>query len=135
MQPDSDMAASSTPALRASAIIGALAVLFLIFDCVIKLLMLTIAVEATAQLGYPRDLVFIIGLIESVCLVVYLVPRTSILGAILLTGYLGGAVASQVRIGSPLFSNILFPIYIATMIWAALVLRDARLRALVPLRK
>jgi len=91
-------------------------------------------VEAFAQLGYPVSLAFSIGILELMCLVVYVIPRTSILGAILLTGYLGGAVASNVRIDTPLFTHVLFPIYVGVFIWGGLFLRDDRLRALIPLR-
>lgn len=120
--------------LWAGRIAGALAVLFLLFDGVVKLLMLPLAVEATAQLGYPAGSVLAIGLIELVCLVLYVIPRTSILGAILLTGYLGGAVATHVRIGSPLLTHVLFPVYVALLVWGALFLHDGRVRALIPLR-
>jgi hypothetical protein len=113
--------------------LSALAILFLAFDTVIKVLNMAPAVEATTQLGYPASLVVGIGLIELVCLVIYAIPRTSVLGAMLLTGYLGGAIATQVRAGSPLFS-IIFPIIIGALVWGGLFLRDARLRALLPLR-
>jgi DoxX-like family len=114
--------------------IGILAVLFLLFDSVVKLLTLPLAVEGTARLGYPESLVFWIGVIELVCLAVYVTPRTAVLGAILLTGYLGGAVATHMRIASPLSSHVLFPVYVALLVWGALFLRDGRLRALIPLR-
>jgi hypothetical protein len=91
-------------------------------------------VEGTTELGYPESVVVGIGIIELVCLVVYLIPRTTVLGAVLLTGYLGGAIASHVRIGSPLFTHVLFPIYVAALIWGGLFLREGRLRALIPLR-
>lgn len=125
---------ASKNSLWAGRILSGLAVLFLLFDSVIKLLVIPAVVESFAQMGYPPHLAIWIGLIELVCLVVYLIPRTSILGAILLTGYLGGAIATHVRIGSPLFSHILFPIYIAALIWGGLYLRDARVRTLVALR-
>jgi len=112
-------------------ILGALTVLFLLFDSVIKLTRLPPAIEGTVQLGYPAGSVFGIGLIPLVCTVAYIVPRTSIVGAILLTGYLGGAVASQVRVGNPLFTHTLFPVYFATLVWGGLYLRDPRLRALL----
>jgi hypothetical protein len=91
-------------------------------------------VEGTTELGYPESVVVGIGIIELVCLVVYLIPRTTVLGAVLLTGYFGGAIASHVRIGSPLFTHVLFPIYVAVLIWGGLFLREGRLRALIPLR-
>jgi len=120
--------------IRARRIISALAVLFLAFDGIIKVLKLAPAVEATTQLGYPAGLVITIGVLELTCLAVYVIPRTSVLGAILLTGYLGGAIATQVRAGTPLFS-IVFPIIIGALIWGDLFLRDERLRTVIPLRK
>jgi len=111
----------------------ALAVLFLIFDAAVKLLRLAPAVEATTALGFTASVLVPLGTLEVLCLAVYLVPRTSVLGAILWTGYLGGAVAAQLRAGNPLFSNVLFPIYVAALLWGGLWLRRAELRALVPL--
>jgi len=116
-------------------VLTTLVALFLTFDTVMKLLTLAPAVEATTELGYPAATVLWIGIIELVCLACYLVPRTSILGSLLLTGYLGGAIATHVRVGSPLLSHILFPIYIAVMLWGGLYLRERRLRELVPLRR
>jgi hypothetical protein len=107
-----------------------LAVAFLIFDSVIKVLKLGPAVDATVQLGYPASAVVIIGLIELACLIAYLVPRTALAGAVLLTGYLGGAIASQLRAGNPLASHTLFPLYVAALVWGGLYLRDGRVRAL-----
>lgn len=121
--------------LWAGRIAGGLAILFLLFDTIIKVLRLPAAVEGTVRLGYPESAVLGIGIIELVCLVAYVIPRTSILGAILLTGYLGGAVATHVRIGSPLLSHTLFPIYVGLLVWGALVLRDDRLRTLLPLQR
>jgi hypothetical protein len=119
----------------AGRIISGLAVLFLVFDCTLKVLRLPPAVAGTAELGYPVSSVLGIGLIQLACLAIYLVPRTSILGAVLLTGYLGGAIASQVRVGNPLFSHVLFPIYVAILIWGGLFLRDPRVRALFARRR
>jgi DoxX-like family len=107
---------------------------FLAFDVVLKVLQLAPAIETTTQLGYPVETILWIGLIELVFLVLYLVPRTSILGAVLLTGYLGGAIATHVRVGSPLLGYTLFPIYVAAMLWGGIYLRDARLRELLPVR-
>lgn len=115
-------------------ILSGLAVLFLLFDAVFKLLRHPAAVEGTAQLGYPVSVIFALGVLQVVCLVLYLVPRTSVFGAILWTGYLGGAVATHVRVGNPLFSHILTPVYIAVLLFAGLWLRDAQLRALIPVR-
>jgi hypothetical protein len=115
----------------ASGLVG----LFLLFDAVIKILRLSFAVEATTQLGYPADAVFPIGVIELVCLALYVIPRTSVLGAILLTGHLGGAVATHLRIGSPLLGFTLFPLYVAALLWGGLYLRNERLRTVVPLTR
>jgi hypothetical protein len=107
---------------------------FLAFDTVMKLLQLAPAVQGTTELGYPAGTVVVIGAIELVCLVLYLVPRTSVLGALVLTGYLGGAIATHVRVGSPLPTHTLFPIYVALMVWGGLYLRESRLRELLPFR-
>ena len=111
------------------------AALFLVFDAVIKFMKIAPVVETFGQLGYPISLAPTIGALALACVVVYLIPRTSILGAILLTGYLGGAIASNLRIGSPLVSHVLFPVYIALMIWGGLWLRDEGLHALIPVRR
>jgi hypothetical protein len=124
----------SNKRLWAGRVITALPVLFLLFDIVIKLLQIAPVRESFARLGYPESVAVGIGTLELVCLAVYLIPRTSVLGAILLTGYLGGAVATHVRVGDPLVSHILFPTYVGALIWGGLYLREDRLRALVPLR-
>ena len=125
---------STRTAAKAGRVCTGLAALFLAFDTALKVLKLQPAVEGTIALGYPVDSVLWIGLIELVCLVLYLVPRTSVLGGLLLTGYLGGAVATHVRISNPLLTHTLFPIYVALVLWGGLYLREQRLRALVPLR-
>ena len=111
--------------------LSGLAVLFLAFDVAIKLVPNQMATEATVALGYQPHHVPIIGAIGLVCLVLYLVPRTAPLGAILWTGYLGGAIATHLRLDNPLFSHFLFPLYVAAFIWGGLYLRDARVRALL----
>ena len=116
-------------------VLSGLAVLFLVFDASLKVLKLPQAVEATTQLGYSESVMVWLGAIEIVCLVLYLIPRTSGVGAILWTGYLGGAVASQLRVGNPLFSNTLFPIYIAALLWAGLWLRHPGTRVLLTRRE
>jgi len=123
----------SNKAFWAGRIMSGLVVLFLIFDGVVKVLNLAPAVEGTTQLGYPESLVPGIGILELICVAVYVIPRTAMLGAILLTGYLGGAVATQVRAGSDLFS-VVFPVIIGLLLWGGLFLLDHRLRALIPLR-
>ena len=115
-------------------ILSALSILFLLFDSAVKLMKLPPAVQGTVELGYPPSVIVGLGMLLLACVVAYAIPRTSVLGAILLTGYLGGAIASQLRVGNPLFSHILFPIYVALLIWGGLYLRDHRLRALIPLR-
>jgi hypothetical protein len=116
-------------------VLTTLATLFLLFDLIGKLMKPAAVVEGTTQLGWPASVIVPLGIVQLICLILYLVPRTSVLGAILWTGYLGGAVATHVRIGNPLFSHILFPTYIAALIWGGLWLRDRRLRALLPLSK
>ena len=120
-----------TKALWTGRLLSGLAVLFLTFDAAVKVLKLGPAIEATMQLGYPESAIVPLGLIEIVCVIVYLIPRTSVLGVVLWTGYLGGAVASQVRVGNPLFTHALFPIYIAALLWIGLGLRDHRVRGLL----
>jgi DoxX-like family len=119
----------------AGAILTGFVALFLAFDSALKVLRLPPAIQGTTELGYPADRVLVIGIIELVCLALYLIPRTSVLGAVLLTGYLGGAIATHVRVGSPLLGYTLFPIYVAVMLWAGLYLRDRRLGELLPLRR
>jgi hypothetical protein len=115
-------------------VLSTLVVLFLTFDSVIKLLRLPMVEEASAKLGYLGPTIFHIGIVLLVCVVLYAIPQTSILGAILLTGYLGGAVATHTRVGDPIFSHILFPTYLGALLWLGLYLRDPRLRALIPFR-
>lgn len=126
---------TSRIALWAGYLITALVVLFLLFDCTIKLLNLPVAVEGTVSLGYPANVIVPLGILQLICLAIYLIPQTSVLGAILITGYLGGAIATHVRLGNPLFSHILFPVYIGLMIWGGLYLRNWRLRELIPIQR
>ena len=116
-------------------IMSALPALFLLIDGVGKLVKPAPVVQGTVQLGYPEIVLLGLGIVLLSCTALYVVPRTAILGAILLTGYLGGAIATHVRVGSPLFSHILFPFYLAVLLWGGLYLRDERLRALIPLRR
>jgi hypothetical protein len=112
--------------------LSALVVIFLVFDGVGKLLQVRPVVAGTVDLGYPVSSVFGLGVVELLCVAAYSIRGTSVLGAILLTGYLGGAVATHVRVGDPLFTHVLFPVYVALLIWGSLVLRDARTQALLP---
>jgi hypothetical protein len=109
--------------------------LFLAMDCTMKLLDMPFVKTAAAGIGFPASLDRTIGVIELICLVLYLIPRTAVLGAILLTGLLGGAIASHLRMGDPLFSHVLFGVYVGVMAWGGLWLRDERLRALTPIRR
>ena len=122
-------------AIWAGRIMSGLVALFLLFDGALKVLKLPLAVEGTTQLGYPEHVVVGIGIVELVCLLLYLVPQISIFGAILLTGYLGGAIATHVRVGSPVWSHVLFPIYVAVLAWGGLFLRSSRLRDLIPVQR
>ena len=127
----SDSPIRSTRASRrllAGRIISTVPVLFLIFDAVIKLLKVPAVVEAFGRLGYPISLAPGVALIALACTAVYAIPRTSVLGAVLLTGYLGGAIASQVRIREAAFP-VIFPLIVAALVWGGLFLRDVRVRA------
>jgi len=118
----------------AGRILSALPVLFLIMDATMKLLQVPVAVQGTMLLGYPVGMIVPLGVIEAISLVLYLYRPTSLFGVIILTGYLGGAVATHVHAGDPLFSHILFPVYFATFLWAGLCLRDRRFRGLLVTR-
>ena len=127
--PTADRPSSSVWAGR---ILSGLVILFLLFDCSIKIAKAKAAVEGTVHAGYPEHTVFPIGVTLLVCAILYVIPRTAVLGAILMTGYLGGATATMVRIENAWY---LFPVAIGVLAWLGLYLRDERLRALVPLRK
>jgi hypothetical protein len=109
---------------------------FLVFDGAIKLVPLQVVTDTMIELGYSGsvDQARLLGVLTLLCTVLYAIPRTSILGAILLTGYLGGAMATHLRIGNPLFTHLLFGLYLGAMAWGGLYLRDPRLRALIPFR-
>lgn len=124
----------STKALWAGRTISALPILFLLMDAVGKFVKPEPVVTGTIALGYNESVILPLGIVLLVCTILYAVPQTAILGAILLTGYLGGAVATHVRIGNPVFTHMLFPVYLGIMIWLGLYLRDVRLRSLVPFR-
>jgi hypothetical protein len=134
MQADTQIAPVSKKRLLTGRIISGVAVAFLIFDGVTKVLKLAFVMAASAQFGYPAHLIPVIGTILLVFTTIYVIPHTSILGALLLTAYLGGAVEAQLRVGNPLFSETLFPVYFALLVWGGLFLRDNRLRALLPFR-
>ena len=123
------VATESSRARWAGRVLSGIAVLFLTFDAAVKIAGVKEAVESTVQLGWAPHLLPTIAAIQGALLFLYLVPRTAVLGAVLWTGYLGGAVASQLRVENPLFSHVLFPVYVAALLWGGLYLRDARLRA------
>ena len=124
-----DTHTSSRRTLWAGRVISALPALFLLIDGIMKLVKLPVVVEATVKLGYSETVIVGLGIVLLACTIIYLIPRTAVLGAILLTGYLGGAIATHVRVGDPLFT-IIFPVILGTMIWGGLYLRDERLRSL-----
>jgi DoxX-like family len=127
------MAQVSNKSLWAGRIVSGLPALFLLLDGAMKLVKPAFVVEATTKLGYSDSTIVPLGAILIACTILYLIPTTSVLGAILLTGYLGGAVATHVRAGESLFS-IVFPIVYGVLIWLGLYLRDAELRGVIPLR-
>jgi hypothetical protein len=133
--PDTLEAPASTRARRTGRVLSGIAILFLAFDASVKLLKPPFAVDATTQLGYPESLIVPLGVIQAVCLIVYAIPRTSVLGAVLWTAYLGGAVATQVRVANPLLTHTLVPVYVAAVLWLGLWLRDLRVRAILPTRR
>ena len=129
------MKQSSKTQVVVGRVLSGIAIAFLTFDSVGKLLRVQPVIDGTIQLGYPTSTIIPLGIILLSCVLIYAVPRTSVIGAMLLTGYLGGAVATHVRLSHPLLSDTLFPIYVAVIIWAGLVLRDAQLRILLPVRR
>lgn len=136
-----DTPAGNDPAkgpLIAGRVLSGLVILFLLFDAGLKLASPETAIKySPPNLGWPLEVgtMYMLGLLLLIPTLLYIWPRTAILGAILITAYLGGAVATHVRIGSPLFSHILFGVYLGAMLWGGLWLRDPRLRALIPLSK
>jgi hypothetical protein len=131
MSSDTQAASVSKKALWAGRILSALPVCMLLMSAAMKFLKPKDVVEGFVHLGYPESLALGLGIVELASTVIYVIPRTAVLGAILLTGYLGGAIATHVRIGEPYF----IPIVLGVLIWGGLYLRDARLRALLPLRR
>jgi hypothetical protein len=134
MQLTTQAGSVSKKSLWAGRIMSGLVAAFMVFDAVIHLMKPAPVVEAFSKLGFPIRLAIPLGIIELVCILLYVIPRTSILGAILLTGYLGGAIAIQLPTGNSLFGEVLFPVYIGVILWGGIYLRDDRLRTLVPLR-
>jgi hypothetical protein len=115
--------------------LSGLMIAFMLFDGGAKLALEPHVVAATTHIGYPTGVIRALGVIGLACTLLYAIPRTAVLGAILLTGYLGGAIASKVRIEDPLFSSVLFGVYFGLVIWGGLYLRDPQLRAMIPIRR
>ena len=131
--PEDNVAVTSKKMVWAGRIVSALPVLFLLMDAVMKFIKPPVVVQTTTELGYPESTILGMGIVLLASTILNAIPRTAVLGAILLTGYLGGAVATHVRVGGPLFS-IIFPVIFGVLIWGGLWLRDARLRTLLPIR-
>ena len=121
----------SNKALWTGRTISGLCILFLLVDSIMKVIMNPISVQASGQLGWSANAVQPIGIVLLLCTILYCVPRTAILGAIFLTAYLGGAVATMARLGQPFY----FPLFFGVLVWGGLYLRDEKLRALVPLKR
>lgn len=132
-----ETAAPSKARLWTGRVISTLVVLFLLMDIVFKFIrpIPSQVMQSISQLGFQPNILPITGILLLICTALYVLPRTSVLGAVLLTGYLGGAVSVHVRVGNPLFGYILFPVYLGILLWAGLCLREPRLLALLPLRK
>jgi hypothetical protein len=135
MQATLSAAPASAAARWTGRILSALVVLFLLLDGAIKVVEMEVVKQSLAELGYPQEIAFGLGILTLAIGVLYAIPRSAVLGAILLTGLLGGAMATHLRVGSPLFSHLLFGLYVGLMAWGGLFLRDQRLRALLPLRR
>lgn len=129
-----DFLSNSRKALRTGRVMSGFVTTFLLFDAGIHILKPTPVVEAFSKLHLPLYLAVVLGIIELVCILLYVLPRTWILGAILLTGYLGGAIATQLPVSNSLFGEILFPVYVGVLVWGGIYLRDERLRTLIPWR-
>ena len=134
------MEANSNPGLKVipkttlwtGRVISAIVVLFMLFDSITKIMQVPEVMETSAKFGYPASMIPEIGTILFICIVLYVFPRTSILGAILMTGYFGGAVEANMRTGAPLFSNVLFPVYFGILLWVVLYLRSKNLLKIMP---
>ncbi|MET0568539.1 MAG: DoxX family protein [Hyphomicrobiaceae bacterium] len=135
MQTTAPSETATTRQIWAGRVMSGTVVAFLLFDGIIKLIPLDIVVTTSEQLGIPTHLARTLGVLTLIGTILYAVPRTSVLGAILLTGYLGGAIYTHLRIGSPVFSHLLFGVYLGLMIWGGLYLPDGRVRALIPFRR
>jgi hypothetical protein len=134
MASDAQIVLPSKKSLWTGRVLSGLMGAILLFDAGIHLLKPAPVVEAFAKLNLPIRFAVVLGIVELLCVALYAIPATSILGAILLTGYLGGAVAIQMTAGNPFFGEVLFPVYVGVILWGGVYLRDERLRALIPFR-
>ena len=128
------MAVESKTKMWVGRVASGLVVAFLVMDATMKLMRVQMVLDTMRQLGYP-DVAVPLGIVLLGSTLLYAVPRTSVLGAILLTGYLGGAVNTHLRVGDPLFSHVLFPVYMGVLLWGGLYLRDSRIRELIPVQR
>lgn len=122
----------SAKKLWASRIMGGIVILFMLFDSVFKFIQPEEVIKGTIELGYSQHHIAILGALGLLSIILYTIPKTSFLGVVLLTGYWGGAIATQVRLDNPLFTHILFPVYLAVLAWGGIWLRDERIRKLIP---
>jgi hypothetical protein len=120
---------------RTGLVLSGVVSMLLMMDASMKVMQVPEAIQGTRQLGYPVGMIVPLGLIQLVCLALYIIPRSAVFGAILWTGYFGGAVATHVRLGNPWATHILSPVYVAIFLWGSLWLRDARVRAILPFRR
>jgi hypothetical protein len=127
--------ATSKGALWTGRILSGLVIAFLLMDAIMKFVIPPAVVKGMADSGWPLHFSVTLGIILLSCIILYAIPRTSVLGAILLTGYLGGAVASNMRLELPLFTHVLFPVYVSVLAWGGLFFRDSKLQELIPLKK
>ena len=116
-------------------VLTALFTLFLLMDASMKVIKAQVVIDTTAKMQLPESMIVPIGVIELACLALYLWPRTAVLGAVLFTGVMGGAISAHWRLGDPLFSHVLFGVYLGAVMWGGLWLRDARLRSVIPFRR
>jgi hypothetical protein len=135
MQPGTESVQVSKTATWAGRAMSALVIVFLLFDGAIKMVPMDIVITTGEQLGIPAEIARVLGTLTLLSTILYMIPQTSMLGAILLTGYLGGAIATHLRVGSPLFTHTLFGVYLGLLVWGGLYLREPRLRALIPFRR
>jgi hypothetical protein len=124
----------SSAAAWAGSVMSGLVIAFMLLDAGMKLVPMDVVISTSEQMGIPGSLARPLGIIGLVCTLLYALPRTSVLGAIMLTGYLGGAIASHFRLSDPIFTHTLFGLYLGLLAWGGLYLRDGRVRALIPLR-